>query len=60
MTTDELNIEWRYRFNERVAIQLEGNRLTDPTPEQMREIQAIARREADAWLRDWRRSEMLL
>ncbi len=60
MSTDELNTEWRYRFNERVAIQLECNRLINPTPEELREIQAIARREADAWLRDWRKVEELI
>ncbi len=60
MTDAQLHEEWRYRFNERVAIMLEGNRLTDPTPEQMREIHATARREADQWLREWRKVEELI
>ncbi len=53
MTEEELQAEWRYRYTERCGLLADGEVLT-------REQQEIARREADQWLADWRKSQELL
>ena len=55
MSEEELQAEWQYRRDERIAILLDGaNR--PPTAEE----RADAYAEADLWLADWRRQERLL
>ena len=51
MTDAEIEIEWRYRYEERLGILTDGK--TEPTPD----LIAIATEEANEWALKWNQLE---